>query len=35
LAKSARGNKLARRLGTLTPEQYGTVKDAHRKLLRL
>jgi mRNA interferase MazF len=27
--------KLARRLGTLTPEQFGTVKDALRKLLRL
>jgi mRNA-degrading endonuclease toxin of MazEF toxin-antitoxin module len=27
--------KLARRLGTLTSEQYGTVKDALRKLLRL
>jgi hypothetical protein len=27
--------KLARRLGTLTPEQFGTVKDALRKLLQL
>jgi mRNA-degrading endonuclease toxin of MazEF toxin-antitoxin module len=27
--------KLARRLGTLSPEQYGAVKDALRTLLRL